>query len=153
MSAALVVFVAVGLLAARTRAFSVAAASRPAESHMPGIGRLEGSPGMRIGTFGCLAAVALTACGSPQPVRLADAIRADGTGLVTAATVLHADSGGDYVEVTLRQGASADDAHALWCRAAAPNGGISEYDEPSSGTYVDVVDSAGAPIVFRLACP
>jgi hypothetical protein len=102
--------------------------------------------------LGCLS-VTLAGCSAPAPSRLADAIRADTSALVSGAAVRHADSGDDYVEVTLRAGASAEDAHRLWCATVVPNGGISEYDDPASGTYVDTLDSTGSPLVFSITCP
>ena len=98
-------------------------------------------------------AFALAACSTPAPTQLADAIRANEGGLVSSAVVRHEDSGGDYVEVTLRAGATKDDAHGLWCRTIVPHGGISEYDAPSSGTYVATLDSGGTPLVFPIDCP
>ena len=100
-----------------------------------------------------LAVAALAGCSSPSPERLAAAIRERNDGLVLDAVVRRGDSTDDYVEVTFRAGVSEDQAHGFWCRAIVPNGGRSEYDDPSVGVYVDTLDSTGDAIVFPIDCP
>jgi hypothetical protein len=99
------------------------------------------------------AAIAVALSVVTETDRLAGAIRRDSTGVASAVAVRHADSGPDYVEVTLRAGASTDDAHRLWCQTIVPNGGMSAYDDPLSGTYVATLDSQGADFVFPIGCP